>query len=143
ARRATGFTAALDAWMSGARSMIMALAILALAWALGDMCKNQLHTGAWVISQISPSPHWLPAMTFVVSGLIALATGSSFSTMAIVIPIAGPMAWAATGEGSGFDPALVDAIRHATLGAVLSGAVFGDHCSPISDTTIMSSMSSA
>lgn len=143
ARRAMTFASAIDAWMSGAKAMIIAIAILVLAWALGDMCKNQLYTGAWVISQISPSASWLPVITFVVSGIIALATGSSFSTMAIVIPIAGPMAWALTGDASGLDPAVVESVRYATLAAVLSGAVFGDHCSPISDTTIMASMASA
>lgn len=140
ARRTVRFTEALEAWMSGTKSMVMALAILALAWALGDMCKNQLFTGAWIISHVEPSAHWLPTITFAISGLIALATGSSFSTMAIVIPIAGPMAWAATGADSGFDPALIESIRFSTLAAVLSGAVFGDHCSPISDTTIIASL---
>ena len=62
--------------------------------------------------------------------------------MAIVIPIAAPMAWQLTGD-AGLDPATIHSIRYATLAAVLSGAVFGDHCSPISDTTIMSSMSCA
>ncbi|WP_428268851.1 Na+/H+ antiporter NhaC family protein [Haliangium sp.] len=143
ARRAIRLSDALDAWMSGAKAMTMALAILVLAWALGDMCKNQLQTGLWVISQIAPSPNLVPVITFVVAGVIALATGSSFSTMAIVVPIAAPMAWALTGETSGIDPATAEAIRYATLAAVLSGAVFGDHCSPISDTTIMASMSSA
>ncbi len=142
-RRTVTVSQALDAWMSGAKAMTMALGVLVLAWALGDMCKNQLSTGLWVISQITPSPHFLPVLTFAISGVIALATGSSFSTMAIVIPIAGPMAWLLTGDASGIDPATVDSIRHATLGAVLSGAVFGDHCSPISDTTIMASMASA
>ena len=143
ARRAITVADAMDAWISGVKAMTMAVAILVLAWALGTMCKDYLHTGQWVLSQLQPSPHWVPLMTFVLSGVIALATGSSFSTMAIVIPIAGPMAWALTGDGAGLDPAMVDSIRHATLAAVLSGAVFGDHCSPISDTTIMSSMSAA
>jgi Na+/H+ antiporter NhaC len=106
------------------------------------MCKS-LQTGPWILDQVSPSPHWLPVITFIISGVIALATGSSFSTMAIVIPIAGPMAWALTGAGTDIDFDTANAIRHATLAAVLSGAVFGDHCSPISDTTIMSSMSAA
>jgi Na+/H+ antiporter NhaC len=60
--------------------------------------------------------------------------------MAIVIPIAAPLAWSLTGD---IDPAAAETIRFGTLAAVLSGAVFGDHCSPISDTTIMSSLSSA
>ncbi len=134
---------ALDAWVTGCKSMIMAVLILTLAWTIGDICKDFLQTGPWVISQFSPSPHWIPALTFILCGIIAVATGSSFSTMAIVIPIAGPMAWAATGDASGLDPMVAESIRLATLSAVLGGAVFGDHCSPISDTTIMSSMSCA
>ncbi len=134
---------AMEAWITGCKAMVIAVLILVLAWTIGDMCKEFLQTGPWVISQFSPSPHWIPAMTFVLCAVIALATGSSFSTMAIVIPIAGPMAWAATGDASGLDPVVGESIRLATLSAVLGGAVFGDHCSPISDTTIMSSMSCA
>ncbi len=133
----------VDAWVTGCKAMVIAVLILVLAWTIGDICKVYLQTGPWVISQFSPSPALIPAMTFVLCAVIALATGSSFSTMAIVIPIAGPMAWAATGDASGLDPAVGESIRLATLSAVLGGAVFGDHCSPISDTTIMSSMSCA
>ncbi len=70
------------------------------------------------------------------SCLIAFSTGTSFGTMAIVFPIAGPMLQQVTGGD------LTDPITLATLSSVMSGAVFGDHCSPISDTTIMSSMAS-
>jgi Na+/H+ antiporter NhaC len=134
---------AIDAWVGGVKSMVMAVIILILAWGLGTMCKDFLQTGPWLISQVAPSAHLLPIISFTVSGLIALATGSSYSTMAIVIPIVGPMAWALTGEGTELPLETTWAIRHATLAAILSGAVFGDHCSPISDTTIMSSMSAA
>jgi Na+/H+ antiporter NhaC len=133
----------VDAWISGVKAMTMAILILVLAWAIGDICKNHLLTGPWLLSQVRPSPHWLPVITFVVSGFIALATGSSFSTMAIVIPIAAPMVWAVTGDGSGMSDAAVWSSRYATLAAVLAGSVFGDHCSPISDTTVMSSMACA
>lgn len=142
-RRTVTLHGALQAWLAGAKSMMMAIFILVLAWALGAMCKQYLLTGPWILDQVAPSPHLLPVITFAISAVIALATGSSYSTMAIVIPIAGPMAWTLTGADSGIDAGTVDAIRHATLAAVLSGAVFGDHCSPISDTTIMSSMSAA
>jgi Na+/H+ antiporter NhaC len=133
----------VEAWVGGVKSMVMAVLILVLAWGLGTICKDYLLTGPWLLSQVQPSPHWLPAITFAVSAVIALATGSSFSTMAIVIPIAGPMAWELTGAASGLDAQVVESIRFATMAAVLGGAVFGDHCSPISDTTIMSSMSTA
>ncbi len=143
ARRSLNVDETVDAWVTGCKAMVIAVLILVLAWTIGDICKSYLHTGPWVITQFSPSPQWIPTMTFVLCAVIALATGSSFSTMAIVIPIAGPMAWAATGDASGIDPAVGESIRLATLSSVLGGAVFGDHCSPISDTTIMSSMSCA
>lgn len=141
-RRDLSGTATLEAWVSGVKSMVMAVIILVLAWALGAMCKEHLMTGDWVISTIEPSARLLPLITFIIAGVIALATGSSFSTMAIVIPIAAPMAWQLT-EGAEYGAAAIESIRYGTLAAVLSGAVFGDHCSPISDTTIMSSMSCA
>ncbi len=141
-RRDLTFNQTMESWIAGVKSMVMAALILVLAWALGAMCKDSLLTGDWVISTVSPSPHFLPVITFTVSAIIALATGSSFSTMAIVIPIAAPMAWQLTGD-AGLSPHVIESIRYATLAAVLSGSVFGDHCSPISDTTIMSSMASA
>jgi Na+/H+ antiporter NhaC len=141
--RALRFTQALEAWVTGAKSMLIAIMILVLAWAIGAICQEHLQTGPWVLSQVRPDPQWLPLITFLACAFIAFATGTSFSTMAIVLPIAGPMAWALTGDASGLDPGVVSAIRHATLSAVLGGSVFGDHCSPISDTTIMSSMASA
>jgi Na+/H+ antiporter NhaC len=115
--------------------MVMALLILTLAWSLGGICKGDyLQTGDWVISLVNPPAALLPMITFLAACLIAFATGTSWGTMAIIIPIAVPLAWAQTPEES---------IRLATVGAVLTGAVFGDHCSPISDTTVMSSVAAA
>ncbi len=134
---------AVEAWVAGCRSMMMALIILVLAWTIGDLCRNYLFTGPWLVARVHPSPHLVPAAVFVASAVISFSTGTSFGTMAIVIPVAAPMAWAATGEAAGLDPAVAEAIRYATLASVLSGAVFGDHCSPLSDTTILSSIASA
>lgn len=134
ASRVLNLSEAMDAWVAGVRSMVVAVLILVLAWGIGEICKTQLQTGPWLLSQVSPDPTWMPLITFTVAAIIALSTGSSFSTMAIVIPIAAPMVWGVTDDWG---------VRHATLAAVLGGAVFGDHCSPISDTTIMSSMASA
>ena len=121
----------------------MAIFILALAWTIGEVCSKHLQLGPWIISRFSPGPNWIPVIMFVVSSLIALATGTSFGTMAIVIPIAAQMAWVATGDASGLSENVVWSIRYSTLASVLTGAVFGDHCSPISDTTVMSSMAAA
>jgi len=137
-----GLEETTDAWVGGVKAMVMAVLVLILAWAIGDVCKNHLLTGKWLLSNLSPSPHLLPVLTFLAAGAIALSTGSSFSTMAIMVPIAAPLAWELTASPE-LAAAAVTTIRHGTLAAILSGAVFGDHCSPISDTTIMSSMSAA
>ena len=79
-------------------------------------------------------PGWLPAVTFLLGAVISFSTGTSWGTMAILMPLVIPVA---VGMPDGADTILVP-----TIGAVLAGAVFGDHCSPISDTTIVSAVSS-
>ena len=134
--RATRLSAAMEGWVKGCKAMMPAVLILVLAWSLGGICRSELLTGQWLASLIQPSAKWMPLIIFVLSCLIAFSTGTSFGTMAIVFPIAGPMLQQVTGGD------LTDPITLATLSSVMSGAVFGDHCSPISDTTIMSSMAS-
>ncbi len=113
----------------GAKSMFGAIIILFFAWSIGSVIGD-MKTGAYLSSlvQDSISLHWLPVILFVLSGAMAFATGTSWGTFGIMLPIAGDMA-AAT-ELSLMMP---------MLSAVLAGSVFGDHCSPISDTTILSS----
>jgi Na+/H+ antiporter NhaC len=103
-----------------------------LAFAIGDTCDT-LGTGPFVANAIKSTlaPGIIPAVVFLVSCFIAFSTGTSWGTFAIMIPIAVPMI-----QIIGLHPGLV-------IAAVLSGGVFGDHCSPISDTTIISSMASA
>jgi len=142
-RKRMKLQAVLDAFIAGIQSMNIAIVILILAWALGQICKD-MHTAQTVIDWSRPilSPHLLPAAIFTVAALISFATGTSWGTMAILFPIAIPaaqtMAPSATYAGV-FSPNM---IHLGTVGAVLAGAVFGDHCSPISDTTILSSMAS-
>ncbi|EKO3687381.1 Na+/H+ antiporter NhaC family protein [Vibrio metschnikovii] len=113
----------------GARSMFGAILILIFAWTIGSVIGD-MKTGAYLSSLVQGNinPHWLPVMLFLLSGVMAFSTGTSWGTFGIMLPIAGDMA-AAT------DIALMLPM----LSAVLAGAVFGDHCSPISDTTILSS----
>ena len=113
----------------GMQAMMPAVVILVCAWLLVGLIGS-LETGKYLASVVGDSiPHnALPAVIFVVAGLMALATGTSWGTFGIMLPIAGDMA-AAT-EISLIMP---------MMAAVLAGAVFGDHCSPISDTTILSS----
>ncbi|QLE01720.1 sodium:solute symporter [Galbibacter sp. BG1] len=114
-------------------SELMPLALLMmLAFAIGDAC-NQLGTGPYVaaLSKEWLSPEFLPAIVFLISSFIAFSTGTSWGTFAIMMAIAIPMAAAHESE--------LPLVVAATLG----GGVFGDHCSPISDTSIISSMASA
>lgn len=115
--------------LQGARSMVPIAMILLLAFAIGDVTK-QLETGLYLASYIgdSLSPLWLAPMVFVVASIMAFSTGTSWGTFSIMIPIAVPLA------------VVMDADAALVIGAVISGGVFGDHCSPISDTTIISSM---
>lgn len=134
---------ALAAWLNGVKAMVIAMIILILAWAIGDICA-ELKTADYVINLIKDflSPHYVPLLTFIVAAFISFSTGTSWATMAILVPIVIPAAFKLTTENA-IDPTMAHSIMLGTIGAVLSGSVFGDHCSPISDTTIMSSMASA
>ncbi len=95
--------------------------------------SNELRTGAYLatLTEGVLSPALVPAILFIMTGFIAFSTGTSWGTFAIMLPIGIPMA-----ETIGAD-------LHVTIGAVLAGGIFGDHCSPISDTTIISSMAAS
>lgn len=122
-----------EAFVEGVKSMTVPAMILALAWALGDV-NESLGTANFLVDAIGKNvPAFLiPTIMFFIPALVAFATGTSWGTNAIVMPIAIPLAYM-TGGTSLMIP---------TIGAVLTGAVMGDHISPISDTTIMSSMAS-
>lgn len=118
--------------LRGAGGLLPVAVILLLALALGDVTTD-LGTGEFVSALVSRNVPvvLLPALVFVVSGVIAFAVGSSWATFAIMIPIAIPIALA------------LDLAPAVLLGALLSGAIFGDHASPISDTTVVASMAAA
>lgn len=127
-----------DAWIDGAKSLILTVMILTMAWSLGAV-TNDVGTANYLVGALSQSLPYtlLPIFVFLISGVISFATGTSWGTMAIMMPLAIPLANAMQQNGA---PA---SLIFATMGTVLTGAIFGDHCSPISDTTIMSSMASA
>jgi Na+/H+ antiporter NhaC len=127
---------AMSAWLAGIKSMVMAVVILVLAWSLSAVCK-EMHTADFVISAIGDwlSPAFLPALVFLISAGVSFSTGTSWGTMAILFPLVIPLAH---GMAPGNEPVMLG-----TISSILAGAVFGDHCSPISDTTIMSSMASS
>ena len=135
--------AAIEAWLAGLRSMVLAIVILVLAWSIGDV-TTELHAAQYLVQLLQNvlSPGLLPSLTFVVAGIMAFATGTSWATMAVLMPLVIPLADALS-TGAGLAPAAADPILLGVVGAVLAGAVFGDHCSPISDTTVLSSMASA
>lgn len=134
---------AIGAWIAGLKSMVLAIVILVLAWCIGDVTA-ELHAAQYLVQVLQNvlNPSLLPTLTFVVAGVMAFATGTSWATMAVLMPLVIPLSHALA-EGAGLAVAVSDPILMGVVGAVLAGAVFGDHCSPISDTTVLSSMASA
>jgi Na+/H+ antiporter NhaC len=133
----------LNSWVSGTKSMMTAVIILTLAFALKAVITD-MKLAEWLIatSQGLLSGQWLPLITFTVACIIAFATGTSWGTDAILMPIVIPVAGALSVLSGDVTTLEVTTLMTATMAAVLTGAVFGDHCSPISDTTILSSMAS-
>lgn len=126
---------ALNAALSGSRAMLLAVTILILAWAMSEVC-GELGTRAYMTSMAPHIPPLLlPAGLFLLGCGISFATGSSWSTMGILLPIVVGLA-AEVGAGTSLGATGMVIV---TIGAVLDGSIFGDHCSPISDTTILSS----
>ncbi len=122
----------VDLTLKGIGSMMPLALLMLMAFAIGAVCK-ELQTGLYVaeVAKAWLSPALVPFIVFLVSCFIAFSTGTSWGTFAIMIAIAVPMA-----QG-------MDANVHLAIAAALGGGVFGDHCSPISDTSILSSMASA
>ena len=133
----------IESWISGARSIVLALITLLLAWSIGAVCKD-IHTGAYVasISGGILTPEILPLVAFISAAIIAVATGTSYGTMALLVPIFLGQLMFPLAETAGIDPETTRHLALALLAAILGGSVFGDHCSPISDTTVLSSMAS-
>ena len=121
--------------LAAVKPVLHALAVLYLAWNLGSLIK-QTNAAPFVASLLEGNlaPELLPLVTFVLAGATAFSTGSSYFTMGTLIPLVLPVALQIDPEGS--------AILLASTAAVLDGAVLGDHVSPISDTTILSSLGS-
>ena len=123
-----------DLLFRGAGAMLPIATLLVLAFGIGAICDT-LGTGPFIADLVTPylTPVLLAPLVFVTSGAIAFATGTSWGTFAIMIPLALPVAAAMTLDGAAVSVPLV-------ISAVLGGGVFGDHCSPISDTSLISSM---
>lgn len=138
AQRLLSLRQASIAWLRAIPGMRMAIAILVLAWAIRSVCDD-LGTSLYLVGAIDGllSPQWLPMLTFALAAIVAFSTGTSWGTMGILLPAMIPLAHMMT-QGMEQGPLLL----LLCFGAVLDGAIFGDHCSPISDTTVMSSIAS-
>jgi Na+/H+ antiporter NhaC len=126
-----------DTAMSGIKGIMPAIVILAFAYALNDLSK-QLETAQYIVAvtQSWLTPGLLPVLTFLIAGLIAFSTGTSWGTYGIMMPLAVPIAFAFNGDQ-------LDGVLFATVAAIAGGGVFGDHCSPLSDTSILASTGAA
>jgi len=126
----------ISCFKRGVKRAMVPFVILISAWSLKNCC-DELRTGEFltIILAGRVPPYLFPPILFLVASLTSFATGTSYGTMAILIPTAIPIAFAID-KGYGLTTMI-------SLGAVLDGAIFGDHCSPISDTTIISSTASS
>ena len=118
--------------IDGIKTMIPALTILILAWALGGVCREMIGTGIFVsnfVNAVNLPFEFLPAIVFAVAAFLSFSMGTAWGTFGILLPIVSMMCTGTQGA----------AVLIPALGATLAGSVYGDHCSPISDTTILAS----
>lgn len=130
-RRLLSFQEFFQSIVSGIQTMVPACVILSLAWTISGVCRDLLSTGDYVAGVVKGSQMMvalIPAIMFIVAAFLSFATGTSWGTFSILIPIIVTVCEAAAPQ-----------LTVTALSAILAGSVFGDHCSPISDTTIMSS----
>ena len=134
----------MEEMMEGFKAMFNAVLILTMAWAIALVTKD-MHTAEFVshlLVQWSLSPVVVPILTFFLAALIGFSTGTSWGTMAILYPLILPASWLLCQEqGMSVDATMP--LFYNVVASVLAGSVMGDHCSPISDTTIMSSLASS
>lgn len=123
---------AIDVWIDGMKGLIITGVILILAWSLGSVIK-ELGTAHYLVERLNGTipAFLLPSLVFILGAIISFSTGTAYGTMGILMPLAIPLAYK-------INPDMSFVI--VSTSAVLTGAIFGDHCSPISDTTILSSM---
>ncbi len=134
---------ALEAWGAGMKAMVTAMVILVMAWSLGQVTAD-LGTAQFLAQAVSDALplELIPVLVFVIAAAIAFATGTSWATMAILIPLVIPLT-VSLGGAENFAVGGGYSILLGSISSVLAGAIFGDHCSPISDTTVLSSTAAA
>ena len=133
----------IDAWLGGMKAMMIAMIILTLAWSLGSVTEA-IGTAQYLSLLLSDriSLELIPLIVFVTCAAMAFATGTSWGTMAIMLPVVIPLTISLGGVATYPGGDQMEILLGATA-SVLAGAIFGDHCSPISDTTVLSSTASA
>ena len=144
AQRAARGAQLVRATLAGARMMMPAMFILWLAWALAEVSgRGDLRTGEYLGSLLEGriDVAWMPSVVFLAASLVAFSTGTSWGTMGILTPLVVPIVCRML-QAAGSVPSADAPILLASIGSVLAGAIFGDHCSPISDTTVLSSRAS-
>lgn len=147
ATRALSLQQGMDAWLEGARSMLLGVTVLVLAWSVSAVCDASALNTAGALVEMTENllaVHWMPAIAFVLSALVAFATGTSWATMSLLIPIVMSITAGLLIQDGSFVTAGTVNPGHplllAAIGGVLAGSIWGDHCSPISDTTVLSSV---
>ncbi len=132
----------VDAWFGGVKAMLFAMIVLVLAWSLSAITAD-LGTAYYLVSILADSlpPALVPVTVFVLSAITAFTTGTSWGTLGILMPLVVPLTWAVLGANGMADVEHMH-ILYSAIACNLAGAVWGDHCSPISDTTVLSSMAS-
>lgn len=140
AQKIQTFPEAVETSISGFKTMVSALVILILAWSLAAITSD-MHTADYLAGLASGTVvEWaVPAITFIIAAVVAFSTGSSWGTMAIVYPLMLPLSWELSMQG-GVEASVALGHFFNVTSCVLAGSVLGDHCSPISDTTILSSL---
>ena len=134
----------MEEMVEGFKSMFNAVLILTMAWSIALVTKD-MHTAEFVshlLVEWSLSPVAVPVLTFLLAALIGFSTGTSWGTMAILYPLILPSSWLLCQE-QGLSVDATMPLFYNVVASVLAGSVMGDHCSPISDTTIMSSLASS
>jgi len=141
-QRIMGLEEVVNAWFKGVSSMLFAMIILMLAWSLGEV-TDILRTADFLVAVLGDSlpAFTLPSIVFILAAATAFATGSSWGAMGILFPLSIPLTWAVM-SSQGHTGVEHLHLLYSSIAAVLAGSVWGDHCSPISDTTIMSSLAS-
>nr|MDJ0813957.1 Na+/H+ antiporter NhaC family protein [Woeseiaceae bacterium] len=132
----------VDAWYGGARATLFGMIVLILAWSMSAVTSD-LNAKGYLISILGDSlpVALVPAVVFVLAAITAFSTGTSWGTMGILLPLVLPLTWAVMTVSGAADASGMH-IMYSAIACVLAGAVWGDHCSPISDTTVLSSIAS-